>query len=67
MHRQCKPMRRTPSKELLKIDDTDHYVEACTQYNKGIKEGWTDEQLFDMIAEIRKRPSKIEGEDEVLV
>jgi hypothetical protein len=67
LNRQCKPVKQSLTIELLKIDDADYYMEACTKYNKGVKEGWTDEQLFDMVTEIRRRPSKNEWEDECLL
>jgi hypothetical protein len=60
-------VKQLPTTELLKIDDADYYMEACAKYSKGFKEGWTDEQLLEMIAEIRRRPSKNEGEDEFLL
>lgn len=67
LNRQCKPVKQSPTTELLKIDDAEYYMEACAKYSKGVKEGWTDEQLFDMIAEIRRRPNKNEGEGEFLL
>lgn len=62
LNRQCKPVKQSLSTELLKIDDADYYMEVCAKYSKGVKEGWTDDQLLEMIAEIRRRPNKNEGE-----
>ncbi|KAF2791452.1 hypothetical protein K505DRAFT_389115 [Melanomma pulvis-pyrius CBS 109.77] len=62
-----KPAKVSPTTELLKIDDLSDYMEACAKYNNGLKAGWTDEQLFEMIGKIRNRPSKTEEEDVFLI
>ncbi|KAF2878262.1 hypothetical protein BDV95DRAFT_589222 [Massariosphaeria phaeospora] len=57
---RTKVLKRSPSIELMKFDDMDLYLEACEKYKEGLKAGWSKDQLLQMIAEIRARPTEEE-------
>lgn len=49
--------------ELCKINNLENYMEACDKFKEGKRAGWTDVQLFNMIAEMRSRESEMNYED----
>lgn len=42
-------LKRSASSELLKIEELGIYMEACARYNRGVREGWSEEELLRMI------------------
>ncbi|CAO2648476.1 Nn.00g077430.m01.CDS01 [Neocucurbitaria sp. VM-36] len=44
-------IKRSPSSELLKIDGLNSYMNACAEYNQGLREGWGKERLLQRIEE----------------
>lgn len=42
-------IKRSASSELLKIDDLRIYTNACAEYNRGLREGWSKERLLQTI------------------
>ncbi|KAJ4369752.1 hypothetical protein N0V83_005515 [Neocucurbitaria cava] len=42
-------IKRSASSELLKIDDLSIYKDACAEYNRGLREGWSKERLLQTI------------------
>lgn len=41
------------SSELLKIDELNVYMAACTEYGRGLAAGWTEERLLAVVARWR--------------
>ncbi|KAF1844686.1 uncharacterized protein K460DRAFT_416070 [Cucurbitaria berberidis CBS 394.84] len=47
-------VKRSASNELLKIDDLDDYADACSEYGRGLREGWNREFLLHRVEEWQK-------------